>query len=152
MKTKLFITTTLVLLTTLFFSNAKAQEQTFSLGGGLSYATNDIGTGVFGKGIYKLNEKWEGSASFTYFFPKDVYGVSLNFSALDINAQYLLYNDEEKISFYGLTGLDILFANGSYGSYSSSTSTFGFNLGGGLRYMLSEKLALNPEIKFVIPT
>lgn len=152
MKTKLFITAALFMLSSLFFTNLKAQEQTFSLGGGLSYATHNIGTGIFVKGLYSFNEKWEGSASFTYFFPKKYYGVTLNFSALDIDAHYIFYNNEENFSFYGLSGLDILFANGSYNGNSSSGSTLGFNLGCGLRYLLSEKLALNPEIKFVIPT
>lgn len=82
----------------------------------------------------------------------------MNWSALDFNAHYLFYK-KEKIAAYGLAGLDILFwkikfDTDEYGVWgdalNTSSSNIGLNLGTGMRYQLSDKIYLNPELKYTV--
>ncbi len=146
---------------------AKAQRGDILAGGGLGYASNLNKPGIFIGGVYKITPEWEGAADFTYFFPKktewNYYKHTYTWSALNLNAHYVFYNENE-IEAYGLGGLSILFstsktkyigpADNYYKgrSYNATGSNVGLNLGAGGRYQLSDNLYAVAELKFVIVT
>lgn len=154
MKKNVLLTLVLIAMFTLTATNVNAQDNKFSLGGGLAYATEVEKVGFFAKGLYQFTPQWEAAASFTYFLPREENGFDLQFSALDANVHYVFYNDEYKLASYMLSGIDVLFEKINVWRTETSDSdvTLGFNLGAGLRYQLSERLALNPEIKYVLST
>lgn len=154
MKKNLFLTVAVVALFLFLTTNAHAQENKFSLGGGAAYATGIKSVGFFGKGLYQFTPQWEVKAAFTYFMPSEIDGIDYQFSALDLDGHYVFYNDEYKLASYMLSGIDVLFGKSHYKlfgtDYSDSNSVLGINIGAGLRYQLTERLALNPELKYVV--
>ncbi|MDO5665007.1 MAG: porin family protein [Bacteroidia bacterium] len=153
---KTLLTSVIVALLALCATHVKAQENKFSLGGGAAYATGIKNVGFFAKGMYHFTPRWEAAASFTYFLPKEQENITTNFSALDANVHYVFYNDEYKLASYLLSGIDVLFGSTDVEimgkNFSDSGTVLGFNMGAGLRYQLSERLALNPELKYVVST
>lgn len=138
----------------LFFAVAEASAQ-ISAGPGVVYGTdiNNIGFSLNGK--YEFNESWAAAPSFTYFLKKDY----VNWSALDLDANYQLTNIENVGGLYAIGGLNMTFYKvkyeldfGEYGDFSDSAtgSDAGVNLGLGLNVVTSEKLAIAPEIKYTI--
>ena len=87
-----------------FNVSTTAQESKIMAGGGLSYASEINNIGLFAKGIYLINDSWEGSGAFTYFFKKDY----VTWSALDFNGHYV-FSSNETTSFYALGGLNVTF-------------------------------------------
>ena len=85
-------------------ASAFAQKSKFMAGGGLSYASELNNAGLFAKGIYLINDSWEGSGAFTYYFKKDY----TTWSALDFNGHYV-FSSNESTSFYALGGLNVTF-------------------------------------------
>lgn len=156
MKKNVLLTLALVAMFSFTVTKVNAQDYKFSLGGGLGYATGIKSVGFFGKGLYQFTPQWEAAASFTYFLPREESGIDFQFSALDVDVHYVFYNDEYKLAGYLLSGIDFLFGKSNYNilgtDYSDSASALGFNIGAGLRYQLTERLALNPELKYVIST
>ena len=144
MKKNVFLTSLLVALFTFIATKSHAQENVFSLGGGLTYATELENTGIFAKGVYQFNYQWAGAFTGTYYFENDV-----TLMGFDADAHYAFYNNEENLSVYGLFGLNLLTLSSEY---FDSDSSLGINLGVGSRYQLSEKIALVPEIKYVVGT
>lgn len=138
------------------FSSVKAQ---ISVGPGIVYGTdiNNIGFSINGK--YEFNEKWAAAPSFTYFLKKDY----LNWSALDLDANYQITDIENIGGLYGVGGLSMTFwgldTKGSGldefeeyygGSLDTNTSEIGLNLGVGLNISTTKKLAIAPEIKYTL--
>jgi|ADurb_Cas_03_Slu_FD_contig_21_5341269_length_726_multi_10_in_0_out_0_1 opacity protein-like surface antigen len=167
MKKLLSLVFVVALSTTLTF-NAKAQESPVLAGAGLTYATELDGVGITLKGVYQITPQWEGAAAFTYFFKKD----NVNWSSLDLDGHYV-FHATDKALFYGLAGLNFLFwkikHNGGFDydyeytilnkstsaslvttSYSDDGTEVGLNIGAGARVNLSDRLWLNPEIKYTI--
>lgn len=143
-----------VAIFTLCAFTVQAQEKKIFAGGGVAYATDLNNIGFLAKGLYQFTPQWEAEGSFTYFLKKNY----VNWSALDFNAHYLFYK-KEKIAAYGLAGLDILFwkikfDTDEYGVWgdalNTSSSNIGLNLGTGMRYQLSDKIYLNPELKYTV--
>jgi len=156
-----------------------AQESKILAGGGLSYASEINNIGLFAKGIYLINDSWEGAGTFTYFFKKDY----TTWTALDFNGHYV-FSSNETTSFYALGGLNMTFYKvkidavtydmesvwgagytgdemSEFDPYSEMQSTFnssiessgseiGFNIGIGGRYALTESLYLNGEAKYTL--
>jgi opacity protein-like surface antigen len=143
----------LVLIVVFSFSEAKAQ---MSVGPGVVYGTgiNNIGFSINGK--YEFNKKWSAAPSFTYFLKKDY----VNWSSLDLDANYQFTTLENVGSLYAIGGLNMTFFKVNYevdlGDYggdfdgSVSGSDFGVNLGIGLAVSVSEKLAVAPEIRYTL--
>lgn len=147
MKTKVFFLALVSLM--LIASSSMAQ---IKVGGGIWYGSdiNTVGISVDGK--YLFTEEWAAAGRFTYFFDSDI-----NWSSLDLDANYTFTTIENVGTLYGLAGLDFLFFKydigidmGGYGMYSDSfNETYvGFNLGLGMNYALSETLDLNPELRY----
>lgn len=154
MKKNVFLILALVAIFSFTVTKVNAQDNKFSLGGGFGYATGIKSVGFFGKGQYQFTSQWEATASFTYFLPSEINGIDYQLSALDLDGHYVFYNDEYKLASYMLSGIDVLFGKSHYtvlgSDYYDSGSTLGINIGAGLRYQLSERLALNPELKYVV--
>ncbi len=143
----------LVVLVALFsYSEANAQ---ISGGLGLVYGTgiNNIGFSLNGK--YEINEKWSAAPSFTYFLKKDL----VNWSALDLDANYQLKELDNIGNLYAIGGLNMTFFKlkydydlGSYGDFGGtvSGSDVGVNLGVGLFFPAGEKLNIAPEIRYTL--
>lgn len=138
----------------LFLVVTEASAQ-ISVGGGIVYGTdiNNIGISVNGK--YEFNEKWSAAPAFTYFLKKDY----VNWSALDLDANYQITELENIGGLYAIGGLNMTFYKikydfgfGGYGSSSGSVtgSNTGLNLGLGLNVPVSEKFMIAPEIKYSI--
>lgn len=146
MKSKLFF-----LAVVLFsFAGLKSQAQ-FKLGGGLAYATELNGIGISANGVYGFTDKWEGAATFTYYFKKDL----LTWWSLDAAAHYVFMSDD-KSALYALGGLEILGAkfDNPFSEYlgggSTSDTNFGIILGAGGRLNFTDKLAGFGELKIGI--
>jgi outer membrane protein X len=143
---------------------AYAQEKgDMAVGGNLVLGSGDSFTnfGIGAKFQYNVTTPIRLEGSFTYFLPKKqgISGLaesSVSMWDLSVNAHYL-FSVADKIKVYPLAGLGILGTSasasvdlGEYGSYggSASESEFGFNIGGGIDYNLTDKLILNAELKY----
>lgn len=139
----------------LFFAVSEASAQ-MSAGIGVVYGTDIDNIGFSANGKYEFNEKWAAAPSFTYFLKKNC----VNWSALDLDANYSLTEIENIGSLYAIGGLSVNFvkvkfdydfgAYGGSGSTSASSSDAGLNLGLGLNIASNEKFAIAPEIKYTI--
>ena len=139
----------------IFLLTAAEASAQMSAGAGIVYGTNinTIGFNVNGK--YEFNEKWSAAPAFTYFLKKDL----VNWSALDLDANYQLTELENIGGLYAIGGLNMTFYKikydfdfGEYGSDSGSItgSDAGVNLGLGLNVPAGEKLVIAPEIKYTL--
>ena len=153
---KLFLTAVIALLSI----GAFAQEGQAYLGGQLAYPTDIKSLGIGVKGGYGITDAIRTQATFDYFLKKD------NVSCWDLNLDvHYLFPLGDNIKVYPLAGLTYLRCSvdgftqtvstpagsitvGSNESYSDGN--LGVNLGGGFQYDLSEKFALNAEVKFQI--
>lgn len=153
---KLFLTAVIALLSI----GAYAQEGQAYLGGQLAYPTDIKSLGIGVKGGYGITDAIRTQATFDYFLKKD------NVSCWDLNLDvHYLFPLGDNIKVYPLAGLTYLrcsvdgftqTVSTSAGSItvgsneSHSDGNLGVNLGGGFQYDLTEKLALNAEVKFQI--
>ena len=138
----------------LFFTVAEASAQ-MSAGAGIVYGTNISNVGFSVNGKYEINEQWSAAPSFTYFLKKDY----VNWSALDLDANYQLTELENIGGLYAIGGLNLTFYKikynfdfGEYGSSSGSAtgSDAGVNLGLGLNVPAGDNLAIAPEIRYTL--
>ena len=157
---KIFLVMALVLMGI----SASAQQGEKAAGINLSYGTEHKALGIGVKGQYGITDAIRAEASFDYFLKKD----GLSMWDINLNVHYL-FPLTDKLKVYPLAGLT--FTNWKYeetieievdpmfaqylteddltiGSVSGSESKFGVNLGAGLQYDLTEKLALNVEAKY----
>lgn len=153
---KLFLTAVIALLSI----GAYAQKGQAYLGGQLAYPTEIESLGIGVKGGYGITDAIRAQATFDYFLKKN------NVSWWDLNLDvHYLFPLGNNIKVYPLAGLTYLHASvdgftqtvntpdgsvtvGSNESYSDGN--LGLNLGGGFQYDLTDKLALNAEVKFQI--
>lgn len=121
----------------------------------LSYGVKD-GFSNFGVGAkfqYNFTDALRIEPSATYFFKKD-YTTMWD---VNVNLHYL-FQVTEKISVYPLAGLSLVGVKVSYDSFdyggyeiegaSASDSKFGFNVGVGAQYWLSDTFGINFDIKY----
>lgn len=145
----------ILLVLVVSFSEAKAQ---ISVGGGLHYGTDINNLGISINGKYEFNEKWAAAPSFTYFLKKN----NVNWSALDLDANYQITDIENIGGLYGIGGLSMTFWGFKfddsdlgeyaeiYGDLDTNVTEIGLNLGLGLNVVTSEKLAIAPEIRYTL--
>ena len=89
--------------------------------------------------------------SFNYFFPKDEgLGFKYNMTDFNANVHYLFPLKNEKFLFYPLAGLSYMNVSVKVLGVKASDGKFGFNIGGGGEYRLSDVLSLNLGIKYQI--
>ena len=122
------------------------------LGSGDSYTNFGIGA----KLQYNIVKPVRLEGAFNYFLEKDL----VSMWDLGLNVHYLIPVGE-KLVFYPLAGAGVLGSKvnipsidlgeyGSVGGGSASDSQFGFNVGVGIDFKLTEKLFLNLEAKYKI--
>lgn len=143
----------------------------FRLNAGLALGTeagfNGSGLGINIGGEYLFTENFSASPSFTYFFESsetvlgDEYSVRL--SSFNIDGRY--YFTSGPLQVYGIAGIAVLSitteippivvsGGGAFistGGGKVSTSETGINFGGGLVYMMTDKLGLNGQLKYQTP-
>ena len=151
--------------------SASAQQGEKALGLNLSYGTDHKAIGIGVKGQYGLTDALRAEAAFDYFLKKE----GLSMWDINVNLHYL-FPITEQFKVYPLAGIAFTnwtsdFGDGDdydydydwnfsktrawdddydYEGGSSSTSKFGFNIGAGLQYDLTEKLRINFEAKYQI--
>lgn len=148
MKTRLMKRMAMVVVMALSTVFLFAQEKgDMGVGVNLSYGTKS-GFSNFGIGAkfqYNIIDNLRIEPSATYFLKKD------NVSMYDINANvHYLFGISGSFRLYPLAGVCLLGTSVDWGGESASASDFGFNLGGGAEYMLTETFSLNFEIKYQI--
>jgi len=123
-----------ILLLTLSFT-PKLQAQGI-IGGGLAI-WDDMALEI--KGDIGLSEQFSLSPSIDYFFTEGVTVVMFNG-----DFHYNL-GDVDALNFYPLAGINFMSVSSDFGS----SSTMGFQAGGGATYALSDSMKLYGEVKFL---
>ncbi|MGB6094375.1 MAG: outer membrane beta-barrel protein [Moheibacter sp.] len=147
----------LILLTFAFqFTNAQSE---FKIGGMLAYGTEieNLGFGVNAE--IPVMEKLTISPSLIFYFPKDQYGVKINWFEVNANANYY-FLDTDNIDLYGLAGINyssvkvkydgIDYGYGVLGGYSGSDGRIGANIGAGANFSIGSTIIPFAELKYVI--
>jgi len=112
------------------------------------------------KGIYEITVPIHVSPSFTMFIPH-IYKqfdsrITVNTMMFDINGHYV-FNSLDKMEFYALAGIDVLFAF-KRTKYIGTTSevfkeddnSFGLNIGAGTYFKLTEQFDIYGEAKYLL--
>lgn len=131
-------------------SAAQAQEKgAIRLSGALVYGTEVEEAGLNFGGEYFFTDQISGGVSYSIFFVPD----PASFNVLNIDGRYYFLNDKAQV--YGLLGLanaTSKFEGNVFGvPFSVKDSELGLNIGGGLVYMLSDKVGLNGQVKYTTP-
>jgi opacity protein-like surface antigen len=110
------------------------------------------------KGIYEISVPIHISPSFTYFYPHITKNQAdktvVSSMMFDINGHYV-FNSLKQFEFYGLAGLDILFAKKkdvyeTSGTFKESDNRLGLNLGAGTYMKVTETFDIYGEAKYLI--
>jgi len=121
---------------------------------------NQNRSGVIGlsfKGIYEITIPVHISPSFTIFYPhitrESMIKTSVSTVMFDINGHYV-FNSLNRFEFYGLGGVDILYAakkdDYEFSTNKESDNALGLNLGIGTYMKFTEQLDIYGEAKYVI--
>ena len=126
---------------------AQSVKGDMAAGVNVAYGTKD-GFSNFGLGAkfqYNFTDALRIEPSATYFLKKD------NVSMWDVNVNlHYLFNVAEKFQLYPLAGASLVGVKADYGLGSASDSKFGFNVGAGAQYWLTETFGLNFDFKYQI--
>jgi opacity protein-like surface antigen len=162
---KKYIFTILLLVSAISVANGQFTK----VGGGLAltsgfqfhqmdYPENRSGLiGLYFKGIYEVTLPLHIAPSFTIFYPHTTKGqvdkTVVSSMMFDINGHYT-FNSLDRFEFYGIAGLDILFAKKKNvyevsGTFKESDNALGLNIGVGSYMKLTEQFDLSGEIKYV---
>ena len=136
---------------------AQSVKGDMAAGVNLAYGTKD-GFSNFGIGAkfqYNFTDAIRIEPSATYFFKKDytkMWDVNVNF--------HYLFNVADKFQLYPLAGASLVgvkaevdgfsFGGIEVGGASASETKFGFNVGAGAQYWLTETFGLNFDFKYQI--
>ena len=90
---------------TVFLIAIGTLQAQIKVGPGLCFGTDIDNLGISANVIYDFNESWSAAPSFTYFLPKN----NVNWSVLDLDANYVFANVEKLGKVYALAGLGITF-------------------------------------------
>lgn len=128
-------------------SYSMAQDNEVKLGAGLIYGSEIEQLGIRADGYYRINEEFRIGGALGYFFPNDYGAGDLTWFEIDLNGNYIFY-EEEEWTIYGLAGLNIMIISidPDIGD-SDSNSEIGLNIGGGLEYAVDFG-AVFGELKF----
>lgn len=141
----------LVLLLAFTTLSAVAFSQTsndgkFRLGAGAVYTSEIENTGFNIKGVFEITDKWELAAGYTHIFKN----LGLGWDVIDMDAHYVFYNNDKKLTIYALSGLAFTYWERDAVLFPGEviTGTYvGMNLGFGTNIALSESISLVPEIR-----
>ncbi|GJM28342.1 MAG: hypothetical protein DHS20C17_09770 [Cyclobacteriaceae bacterium] len=135
---------------------AQYEGGTFRIGGqfGLGTEIESFGLGI--RSDYALSSKFLLAPDFMYYFGDDHFGIEVNWFDINLNANYMIQINNPDVVPYVLGGLNIakssVKCNAASGSICEDVShtEMGFNLGGGVDYLLAGSLALFGELRVVI--
>jgi hypothetical protein len=143
-----------------FFAGLFSQSidpKNIRIGGGLYYATSNDNIGILLNGTYEITEQWETALTFSHIFENDY----TKHNILDIDAHYVFFDDDFKVSVFGLAGLSLNFWKTVWppliiagitvnGETITNGTDFGLNLGLSMSYDLNDVFSILPEIKATI--
>jgi len=145
---KLFIIFSLVI----FFATT-SQAQKFLVGGGLVYGTEVEKGGIDIRGDIRINQNWAIVPNINFFFPESSDNFKSGFTGINIDGHYLV-DLGSGANVYPLFGLN--FGHSSFknkiNDTKSTNTELGINIGGGIEYFFSRKVAGFFELKYVIIT
>lgn len=163
----LFCLKSTLIMALLFISTSVFAQQKgeMAVGLNLNYGTNSTlsNMGLGAKFQWTVINNLRLEPSFNYYFGKSFEFVQYNMWDAGINAHYLFpIGNEKRFMLYPLVGIGLLGMSVDYdgefeglydevynvGSYSSSD--FAFNIGGGVEYLLTDRISLGAEIKYQI--
>lgn len=129
--------------------SASAQKGSKAVGFNLGYGTEVETLSLGVKGLYGITDRIEGEASFNYFLKSN------GWTMWNINADaHYLFPLQEKLTVYPIAGLSYVHVGFDYEDEfveaSGSDGKIGLNLGGGIRYNVTNNIDLNAEIKYQI--
>ncbi|MDX1640452.1 MAG: outer membrane beta-barrel protein [Balneolaceae bacterium] len=109
------------------FAAIAAQAQTITAGGGVGYGSKSEDFNFQVNAYYSIpNLPLRVGGDVGFSKPED------NLTQIEGNANvHLMIIDQELVSIYGLTGLNVLYSKVSVGGVSDSATDTGFNVGGG---------------------
>lgn len=140
----------LLVAAVLCFSAASAQKGQMAAGVnldlGFGYPGSYSNIGIGAKFQYSFTDHIRIEPAFTYYLKKDL----ISMWDLMANVHYVFPMANNKLNLYPLAGLGVLGVKFGEGEYSASTTNFGVNLGGGVEYKVSKKIAVGAEIKYQI--
>ena len=135
-----------MMVATMSVMTAEAQTKgDKAVGGNLSFGSGDSysNLGIGAKFLYNVADPIRLEGAFTYFLEKD------NISQWDLSVYgHYLFNVADKVTLYPIAGLGLYNVKASYMGISASESEFGFTIGGGLDYQLTDKLVLTADLKY----
>lgn len=126
-----------------------------SVGAGLSF-TNGQGfnrSGISLRGQHYLNENFRIGGVFNYLFPinQNVFGFKIKANYYDLSANlHYVYPFNDKFSAYGVTGVNYFIATTKNSGERESFTNFGFEIGAGGEYQITDTISAFAELKFVI--
>jgi outer membrane protein X len=119
----------------------------FAARGGLSYGTEAEHIAIHLGGEYEITEDITGAATFNYYLTGDDY----NYWGLNFDGHYI-FEQDSGLELYPLAGLNFShwgFDSGIPGLDFSETK-LGLNVGGGVRYPVSDQISLIGEVKYIL--
>ena len=137
--------------------SAQAQSEK-RIGAFLAYGSEIENIGIGANAEFPLIENLTLAPSVIYYFPKDTYGLKMNWLEVNVNANYYFLT-QENLGVYGIGGLnyssvkvkyDGAYGWGSSGDYSTTDGRFGLNLGAGANFSIGGNILPFAEIKYVI--
>jgi hypothetical protein len=107
---------------------------------GVVFAGSSAGNGTIGGGLAKaINTRWQVIGEIAY--------VHSHAAEFGVNGHYVFpLRDHPKFTPYALVGLGVLHSGGA----RNSDTTFGANLGGGLRWQTGSNWGIRPELKMLV--
>jgi len=100
--------------------------------------------GIQVRGMYKFNERIRPSINYTYYINAS---SSITLTELNAHLQYLLLK-KDKLNVYGLTGVNTFRVKVKDSIETVRINDFGFDIGGGIDFKLSDKLSGLVEAKY----
>ena len=137
--------TWLILFMMLISTAMFAQQGSTYVGAIVNYGLhkNYKNFGIGAKVQYEFIDNFRAEASGNYFFKKDY----CTMWDVNLNAHYLI-PVADKLTVYPLAGLTLLGYKVEVLNVSTSDSDFGFNVGAGIEYPITETIKLNFEAKY----
>lgn len=124
----------------LIITFAQTSNAQINVGGGLSFISNgssELGLNL--KSSFGLNENMEISPSVNYYFTD-------GYTLIGLNGDFHYLLGDDSFRFYPLGGINFMMASAN----GASNNELQFNVGGGAKYPLSDKLSIYGEGKYMI--
>ena len=125
--------------------NAQSEKGAMAVGGNFNIGLDNNYTnfGIGAKYSYNFIDHLRGEASFDYFFKKDF----ISQWDINLNLHYVFDIANNKMGLYPLAGLTILSNHVDVWGATATNTNFGFNLGAGWEYRISEHFKAGVEGK-----